>query len=169
MTHCTGYRAAAVARQTKAIASVGIDAEPQAQLPDVALEMVVTSSELGQLAELTGRWPQVSWGRLLFSAKEAVFKAWYPLTLCPLDFLETEVELLPDSDVHTGTFVAAVMRPGPFATVSGRWRIAQGMIVTATSAGAITLSRTDTAITTHHQQPAHHRQLPWPHTPVLEG
>ncbi|WP_328537728.1 4'-phosphopantetheinyl transferase family protein [Streptomyces sp. NBC_00344] len=137
MTHCTDYRAAAVARRAEGVASVGIDAEPCAQLPEVAMAMVATAREADHLETLACRWPQVPWGRLLFSAKESVFKAWYPLARCPLDFLETEVELWMDSGVHAGTFTAAVLRPGPFATVTGRWRITREVILTATTVGAV--------------------------------
>jgi 4'-phosphopantetheinyl transferase EntD len=143
MTHCRDYRAAAVARRAEGTAAIGIDAEPHAQLPDVALDMVATPPECRQLERLTGRWPQVSWGRLLFSAKEAVFKAWYPLAHCPLDFLETEVELCVNSGAESGTFTAAVLRPGPFATVSGRWRVTRGVIVTAVAVGAGAVTGTD--------------------------
>jgi 4'-phosphopantetheinyl transferase EntD len=38
MTHCAGYRAAAVARSSE-LCSVGIDAEPHAPLPDDSLDL----------------------------------------------------------------------------------------------------------------------------------
>src|SRR6185369_16867773 len=44
ITHCEGYRACAVARDT-AIASIGIDAEPNAPLPDGVLRLVSLPEE----------------------------------------------------------------------------------------------------------------------------
>ena len=75
ITHCRGYRAAAVGKQRN-ILTVGIDAEPDEQLPPGVLEQVAVPSEQAWLA--TAR-PGVHWDRLLFSAKESVFKAWFPL------------------------------------------------------------------------------------------
>ncbi|WP_409062578.1 4'-phosphopantetheinyl transferase [Streptomyces sp. SYP-A7185] len=132
MTHCAGYRAAAVAR-AGTVRSLGIDAEPAAPLadPDV-LRMVSDETERAALAELAVRRPDVPWDRLLFSAKESVYKTWFPLTGRWLGFEEARVELDPD-----GTFTAALLVPGP--TVSGReltgfagtWRIRDGIAVTA--------------------------------------
>ncbi|MGW6271443.1 4'-phosphopantetheinyl transferase family protein [Streptomyces sp. NPDC055060] len=132
MTHCAGYRAAAVAR-AGTVRSLGIDAEPAAPLadPDV-LRMVSDETERAALAELAVRRPDVPWDRLLFSAKESVYKTWFPLTGRWLGFEEARVELDPD-----GTFTAALLVPGP--TVAGReltgfagtWRIRDGIAVTA--------------------------------------
>ncbi|MFI6662096.1 4'-phosphopantetheinyl transferase [Streptomyces sp. NPDC050523] len=131
MTHCTGYRAAAVARAEGGVAAVGIDAEPHARLSPEVLEMVAGARERDRLRLLAGSRPEVSWGCLLFSAKETVFKAWYPLARSELGFLEAEVDLWPDGDGRAGGFTAAVARDGPFAAVSGRWRIARGVVATA--------------------------------------
>jgi 4'-phosphopantetheinyl transferase EntD len=75
LTHCAGYRAAAVARASE-LASFGIDAEPHGELPEGVLERVALASEQ---AALPGLPPGVHWDRLLFSAKESVYKAWFPL------------------------------------------------------------------------------------------
>lgn len=136
MTHCAGYRAAAVARGADGVVAVGIDAEPHAPLPAGVLELVAGQGEQEHLAELGRRWPEICWGRVLFSAKEAVFKAWYPLARSELDFLEAEVALLVDGDGCGGGFTAAVTRPGPFAAAAGRWRTACGVIAAAVVVGA---------------------------------
>ncbi|WP_086831849.1 4'-phosphopantetheinyl transferase, partial [Streptomyces sp. NRRL B-24572] len=102
MTHCDGYRAAAVAR-TGRVLSLGIDAEPHLPLPDPAVRDLVTLPEERRgLARLAAARPQVCWDRLLFSAKESVYKTWFPLTGRWLDFQEARVTLDPD----TGTFHA---------------------------------------------------------------
>ena len=79
ITHTNGFRAAAVAPQS-VVASIGIDAEQNEPLPDGIEKLVCVEGELEMLAALTGARPEVQWGRLLFSAKESIYKAWYPLT-----------------------------------------------------------------------------------------
>lgn len=122
MTHCDGLRAAAVVR-TADVEAIGIDAERDVPLPAGVLERVSLPSERGPLAELAARCPDVSWDRLLFSAKESVFKTWFPVTRHWLKFTDCVVEFEPD----TGRFLAMlhVSRdlPGPvkMRTLSGRW------------------------------------------------
>jgi 4'-phosphopantetheinyl transferase EntD len=83
ITHCAGYYAAVVARGDR-IAALGIDAEPNDQLPDGVLRIIARHEERSWLdSQATG---SVCWDRLLFSAKETIFKAWFPLTHCWLDF-----------------------------------------------------------------------------------
>ncbi|MET9520197.1 4'-phosphopantetheinyl transferase superfamily protein [Streptomyces sp. NPDC002994] len=124
MTHCHGYRAAAVARSVDTIA-VGIDAEPHDPLPDGVLESVSLLSERRWVLECEGFDPKVYWDRLLFSAKESVFKAWYPVTGLELAFEEAEIRFEPDQ----GTFFARLLRAGPIVAgrelkgFSGRWLV----------------------------------------------
>lgn len=127
MTHCAGYRAAAVAWR-RDVTAVGIDAEPNDVLPDGVLDLVTVPSELAHLAALPGT-AGVCWDRLLFSAKEAVFKAWYPVTRRELTFREAELRFDPE----TATFTARLQIEGsPFgAVLAGRWRCARGLVVTA--------------------------------------
>ena len=78
MTHCLGYRAAALAHTTDIVA-IGIDAEPDGPLPDGVRDRIARPEELPALAELTVAAPGTSWDKLLFSAKESTYKAWFPL------------------------------------------------------------------------------------------
>ncbi len=78
MTHCTGFRAAAVAKQED-FESIGIDAEPNRPLAVTALEVVARASEVDMLDLLQQKHPEVAMDRVLFCAKEAVYKAWFPL------------------------------------------------------------------------------------------
>ncbi|WP_211489876.1 4'-phosphopantetheinyl transferase family protein [Georgenia thermotolerans] len=115
MTHCDGYHAAAVARSAT-VAAVGIDAEPNAPLPAVVRDLVTLDEERAALARLSGARPDVAWDRLVFSAKESVYKAWFPLTRRWLDFGDCLVR--PGLD---GTFTAELrVRPPVFAGVAGR-------------------------------------------------
>ena len=131
ITHCEGYRAAAAARGSDLIA-LGIDAEPHAPLPPGLLGDVAAPAEAAALAELSRGRPEAHWDRLLFSAKESAFKAWYPLAGLPLDFLQARVAFDPAQE----SFKAELPAPGrrrPYA-FDGRWAVRDGLLVTAVAA-----------------------------------
>ncbi|MEU6402375.1 4'-phosphopantetheinyl transferase superfamily protein [Streptomyces sp. NPDC046985] len=141
MTHCDGYCAAALVRSVD-LASLGIDAEPHGALPDDVIDAVALPAERRRLAELAARRPAVHWDRLLFSAKESVYKAWFPLTGRWLDFLEADIYVRADTgsgDPRAGTFEAELLVPGPLlggrriTRFEGRWRVADGLVATAVS------------------------------------
>ncbi|WP_371501909.1 4'-phosphopantetheinyl transferase superfamily protein [Kitasatospora sp. NBC_00374] len=131
MTHCTGYRAAALAPADEVL-SLGIDAEPDLPLPDGVLEAVGRPEELPGLARLGRAHPELHADRLLFSAKESVYKAWFPLTGLMLDFSEATLAFEPD-----GTFTARLLVPGPLVAgrrlpgFEGRWTASSGLVLTA--------------------------------------
>jgi 4'-phosphopantetheinyl transferase EntD len=85
ITHCDGYRACA-AGSARDLLSVGIDAEPNMPLPDGLLTDIARPEELPWLGQFQLDCPDVRWDRLLFSAKESVYKAWYPLAKSWLGF-----------------------------------------------------------------------------------
>jgi len=139
ITHCDGYRAAAVARSAD-ILTLGIDAEPHAPLPDGVLDVVQsTADERAALAELTAHNPEVHWDRLLFSAKETVYKAWYPFHRRMLGFNEAELFFTRDpAAADRGTYTARLLVPGPLLAEGtgpdvfhGRWLVRDGLLVTA--------------------------------------
>jgi 4'-phosphopantetheinyl transferase EntD len=74
-----------------------------------------------------------NWDRLLFSAKEAVYKAWFPLVGEWLDPQETEILFHPLDQ----TFTAILCRDGliingrPVRQINGRWTRKQGILATA--------------------------------------
>lgn len=139
ITHCDGYRAAAVARTADMLA-LGIDAEPHDVLPEGVLEAVLaTDAERARLAELARRAPSVHFDRLLFSAKETVYKAWYPYHHRMLGFDEAELLLTTDPGTSDrGSYTARVLIPGPLLAegvgpdvFTGRWAVRDGLLVTA--------------------------------------
>jgi 4'-phosphopantetheinyl transferase EntD len=137
MTHCAGYRAAAVAR-TADLLAVGLDAELHQPLPGAELDVVALPEERTRLAGLAARRPEICWDRLLFSAKESVYKAWFPLTNRWLDFEEAAITVDPD----TGTFRARLLVPGPVVAgerlsgFDGRWLVGSGLVLTAVTVAA---------------------------------
>jgi 4'-phosphopantetheinyl transferase EntD len=132
ITHCDGYRAAAVARVSDVL-TLGLDAEPNQSLPDGVLGVVASSSERARLTGLTATGQAVCWDRLLFSAKEAVYKAWFPLAHQWLDFRQADVTIAP----RGGTFTARLLVPGPpvdgtaLRMLHGCWLATRGLVVTA--------------------------------------
>ncbi|MDX3087045.1 4'-phosphopantetheinyl transferase superfamily protein [Streptomyces sp. ME02-6978a] len=137
MTHCTGYCAAALVRAGE-LASLGIDAEPHEALPEGVLGAVAASAERERVSALSAAHPSVHWDRLLFSAKEAVYKAWFPLTGRWLDFLEADLEIRPPAaGGTTGGFRATLLVEGPrvgdrlVRAFDGRWAAREGLLATA--------------------------------------
>jgi 4'-phosphopantetheinyl transferase EntD len=132
LTHCAGYAAAAVASE-HSVASIGIDAEPDAPLPPGVLDLVATRSERRRLADHGPVIDGVHADRLLFSAKEAVYKAWFPRTGRWLDPSEAEVLVARGQ----GTFRVVLLRDdlhleGRRVTrLEGRWVRAHGILLTA--------------------------------------
>ncbi|WP_318200386.1 4'-phosphopantetheinyl transferase family protein [Streptomyces sp. SCL15-4] len=137
MTHCDGYCAAALVRAAD-LASLGIDAEPHGPLPEGVGDSVFLPAESARLGELAVRRPAVHWDRLLFSAKESVYKAWFPLTRKWLDFSEADITLDPDPGGEPyGTLRAELLVPGPLVggrrlqVFEGRWMVRDGVAATS--------------------------------------
>lgn len=131
ITHCAGYRASAVAHD-RDIVTIGLDAEPHERLPDGVLGAVASPAEQARVAGLAAARPDVCWDRMLFCAKETVYKAWFPLTQRWLGFEEAEVDFDPDG----GTFAARLLVGGPVVNgaelsgFTGRWLVRDGFIAT---------------------------------------
>ncbi len=90
ITHCDGYCAAAVATDTTAI-SLGIDAESNVPVADHVSSLVLTANDVFEGTPDPGVAPTM----VAFSAKEALFKAWFPLNGIWLDFDDVEVRVTP--------------------------------------------------------------------------
>lgn len=130
MTHCDGYRAAAIAR-SKDLRTLGIDAEQHLSLPPGVLDLVSRPVERHHLAALTATVPTVAWDRVLFSAKEAIYKAWFPLAREWLGFDEAEVSINPDDGTFEGVILRAAANGARLRRMSGRWTVAGELIATA--------------------------------------
>jgi 4'-phosphopantetheinyl transferase EntD len=132
ITHCAGYRAAAVA-YARDVLTIGVDAEPDEGLPAGVLDVVAVPREQERLRHLAAAAPATCWDRLLFSAKESVYKAWFPLTGQWLDFQDVDISI----DAAGGTFgarpltAAAAAAGVPLTGFAGRWLASGGLILTA--------------------------------------
>lgn len=131
ITHCAGYRGAVLGR-TARIMAVGIDAEPNRPLSAAVLEAVAVAREREWVDRLGAQEPSVSWDRLLFCVKEAVYKAWYPLTGRWLDFADVTVDVDPAAErFETRLRVPAPTLPGGAPPdFGGRWTVRHGLILT---------------------------------------
>jgi 4'-phosphopantetheinyl transferase EntD len=94
------------------------------------LEVVASPQEQEAVALLEGEQPDIAWDTLLFAAKEATYKAWYPLTRVVLDHGAVAVDLSPG-----GSFSAVASahdaRGRPLVhRVRGRWVLGPDVVVT---------------------------------------
>jgi len=113
ITHSSGHAIAAVARNTR-LSGLGIDFEGSAELTPAEAELICLPAE--------NTPHDGARAKLLFSAKEAVYKCLYPTVGAYIDFLEMEIFL----DEATGSFSAkphsAKCDPMVVARIQGRYR-----------------------------------------------
>jgi 4'-phosphopantetheinyl transferase EntD len=125
ITHCSGYCAAVVTYRERLL-GLGIDAELNLPLPADLRDSVCTPEELrdfdlrGITADRLGADPAM----LVFSAKESIYKAWYPITGVWLGFENATLALdlqrqcfsvRFDLDALTNTLVRNIDFQGRFA------------------------------------------------------
>lgn len=129
LTHNDTTCVAAVARASQ-VRSIGIDVEDESPLGPDLIATICTLEERAWLATQ----PEAARGhlaKLIFCAKEAVYKCQYPVSHRLLDF----DAVLVTPDVDTGQFEATFLRDtGPFRVnhrLDGRFAMRDGQIHTA--------------------------------------
>jgi 4'-phosphopantetheinyl transferase EntD len=132
ITHTAGFCAAAVAL-SESFAGVGLDAERDEALSERAAARICAPGELAALRALSGRSPE-RWAAVVFSAKETVYKAYFPITGFFIGFRDASVALFPESD-DAGRFeVRLLRRDAPDAAghrrYVGRYAIDDARVVT---------------------------------------
>src|SRR5947209_2680042 len=133
ITHTTGYRGAVVGR-ADAVRSLGVDAEPHDVLPDGVLDAISLPAERVELAALPAR---IHWDRVLFCAKEATYKAWFPLTKRWLGFEDAHIIFTLDDSGSAGSFESTILIDGetlsgpPLRALNGRWSVNRELVLTA--------------------------------------
>ena len=133
LTHCAGYRGAVVGRDG-AVRSVGVDAEPHDVLPDGVLDAISLPAERAELGALPSG---LHWDRILFCAKEATYKAWFPLTKRWLGFEDAHIIFGVDDSGSTGSFESTILIDGAtlsgpsLHTLAGRWSVDRELVLTA--------------------------------------
>jgi 4'-phosphopantetheinyl transferase EntD len=115
------------------LSTIGVDAELAEPLPPGLVGDIARPEERQALERLAAADPSVSWDRLLFSIKESIYKAWFPLTRSWLGFEDASVSI----DRERGTFAAHLLVPGPtlhgrhLDGFNGRWLAAEGLLLSA--------------------------------------
>ena len=136
LTHCAGYRGAVVGRGV-VVRSVGVDAEPHDVLPDGVLDAISLQAERREIEALAALPAVVHWDRILFCAKEATYKAWFPLTKRWLGFEDAHITFDIDGSGSAGSFESVILIDGdtlsgpPLKSLAGRWSVERELVLTA--------------------------------------
>ena len=125
ITHSHGYAAAAVARKSD-IVSLGLDAEIDEPLSSRVLRRISNVQEQEWVENVGGTLVQNP-GKVLFSAKEATYKAWYPITQEWLGFKEVLINFHDQGN----TFTVDIQKNGPIREMHGKYTIRNDVIGTA--------------------------------------
>jgi 4'-phosphopantetheinyl transferase EntD len=148
LTHTQGLVAAVVAgpngRGAAATRSgsnpgvgIGLDAEVDRPLPIAVVDRVLDPVERSALGDHVDRD-----GVVVFSIKEAVFKALNPLTGRWLEFEDVSVRMRADGHASGGSFEARLSPDGrgPLdpSTIGGRWRRGDGLVLSGCLAETVT-------------------------------
>jgi 4'-phosphopantetheinyl transferase EntD len=89
ISHCTGICIAHVARRDPLL-GIGVDVEVKKAVRPEILGLISTAEEYASLIRLGAENEIAS---LIFSAKEAFYKAYFPVTQAPLDFRDVFIEV----------------------------------------------------------------------------
>jgi 4'-phosphopantetheinyl transferase EntD len=81
--------------------------------------------------------PGLHWDRILFCAKEATYKAWFPLTKRWLGFEDAHITFGVDGSGAGGMFESVILIDGatlsgpPLTKLAGRWSVQRNLVLTA--------------------------------------
>ena len=129
ITHCSGFYAAAACLQSM-FATLGIDAELHESLPVGLVEQILVDEERRWLNQAPRG---TCWDRLIFSAKESAYKAWFQLTKEWLGFDEATIII----DCKKQTFLVEIHAEAlqrsqeAVKRFRGRYRVEDALILTA--------------------------------------
>ncbi|VAW95228.1 hypothetical protein MNBD_GAMMA22-7 [hydrothermal vent metagenome] len=92
ITHCKGYYAAVVSFN-KFIVGIGIDAELNMDISQKLILTTQTENEIFTNTKISNKSPNFFLNKLVFSAKESVFKFLFPIVKRYIKFKEIEINL----------------------------------------------------------------------------
>lgn len=127
LTHCRGYYGAVVAWSGD-FRSIGIDAEPNTQFSAESHVAIDRSDELEMAFTEAGSG--IHAGEILFSAKEAVYKAWFPVARTRVGLLDVFAQLSADGKFVVSASVR-VGTNGLMNSITGRWNVSGGIVYAA--------------------------------------
>lgn len=125
ITHTDTWCAAAVARDD-VMRAIGIDLEPATPLKEALWRRVCTRAERERLRELPNSGLM---GKILFSAKESVYKCQYTLTAQFLGFQAVEVEV--GDGLFRAVFQQGVGEFQPGDVMEGKYLVEDGLVASA--------------------------------------
>lgn len=131
ITHTPGWTGAVAAHagRRRGIRSVGLDAETAAPLPPGVLDVIATRRERDEHERLVTLDPATPWDTVLFTAKEATYKAWYPLTGTVLDHDAVGVRVARDGRFTSVARAGVGSGARPSLRVRGRWALGSRVVV----------------------------------------
>jgi len=128
ITHTEGLCAVAAARDTQ-YRGIGIDVEPNLPIEPDLIDYVCEDAELQAAASLAGLEPERA-ARLLFSAKEAVYKCQFYLSRRFLEFHDVNIRLSASGEFRAELRVD-LPELGSGACIMGRFAQRGGFLLTA--------------------------------------
>ena len=134
ITHSHGYAVAAAASDVH-FRALGIDAEPHIAAADDVIARIAAPAERQHLSAMSLACPDVRWGRVLFSAKEAAYKAWYPLMRTPLRFRDISVSFTTEGEFTAQIFPRFTSEYSTYSW-TGRWACSE-FVLTAVAVPAM--------------------------------
>jgi 4'-phosphopantetheinyl transferase EntD len=131
ISHSKGYAAALVTRIGD-IAGLGLDIEDSAPLKNNLLDFILTPQERKDksLQPIVKGLPRC---KAIFVAKEALFKAIYPITKQFFGFQDARVEIHENGRWDAYLLNLDIKLPRHLIIRSGRWSSAEGLIIAAIS------------------------------------
>ena len=134
ITHGAGTCAAVVGRRCAALGGLGIDAAPNRPLtPRVARRVLPGSCwpAPGRSADWTA--DRVHWDAVVLSTKEAVFKAWFPITGRSLRFSQARLDVRADGTIRVDLDTDGAREPAsrPLPRLRGRFAVTGDIVRTA--------------------------------------
>jgi 4'-phosphopantetheinyl transferase EntD len=105
ISHCDDLCAVAVARRDSAV-GIGLDVERGDPLESGLVSLICTPAEQARLKDLPSR-PGAAWSKLIFVAKESVYKCVFPVVRTFLEFHDVEVDL----SLEAASFEAVIRHP----------------------------------------------------------
>lgn len=130
LSHCLDYCGVAVSFRDPII-GIGLDVEPIQPLTPETIDLCFTSPERAWLIS-NGGLTHDYWPKVIFSAKESVYKCYFPLARNYLDFQDVELHISPQS----GQFSAMISAAAPPAlsdvrVLCGRFAVNDTHVFTA--------------------------------------
>ena len=130
ITHCDGFAGAAVAGRGL-IRSIGLDAEAATPLDAEVVDLICTRKERAWI-ETAAPPPLADWPKIVFSAKEAVYKCLSPLyNSPPIDFLDVEIVPNPcDAEFTARPAGGRSWNCWEWRHIKGRYAFSPGYVLT---------------------------------------